>query len=143
MDGEAHERGETLYAPDENARLYPPALSEGAASLLPDQTRPALVWTMEVDETGEGIEVQVRHALVRSRAKLSYEGVQRALDDGSADEVLQLLREVGTLRQEREARRGGVSLPIPEQEVSTERRRLRARSSARRCPSRAGTRRSP
>jgi exoribonuclease R len=60
----------------------------------------------------------VRHALVRSRAKLSYEGVQRALDDESADDVLQLLREVGTLRQEREARRGGVSLPIPEQEVS-------------------------
>ena len=118
VDGEAHERGETLYAPDGNARLYPPALSESAASLLPDQTRPALVWTMEVDETGEGVEVHVRHALVRSRAKLSYESVQRALDDGSADEVLQLLREVGTLRQAREARRGGVSLPIPEQEVS-------------------------
>jgi exoribonuclease R len=117
MDAEAHERGETLYAPDGNARLYPPALSEGAASLLPDQTRPALVWTMEVDETGEGIEVDVRRALVRSRAKLTYEGVQRALDDGSADEGLQLLREVGTLRQQREVRRGGVTLPIPEQQV--------------------------
>ena len=43
MDVEAHERGETLYAPDENARLYPPVLSEGAASLLPDETRPAVV----------------------------------------------------------------------------------------------------
>ena len=117
-DTEAHERGETLYAPDGNARLYPPELSEGAASLLPDQTRPALVWTMDVDETGEGIEVHVRRSLVRSRAKLSYEGVQRALDDGSADEVLVLLREVGTLRQEREVRRGGVSLQLPEQEVT-------------------------
>ena len=117
MDAEAHRRGETLYAPDANARLYPPALSEGAASLLPDQTRPALVWTMEVDETGEGIEVDVHRALVRSRAKLSYEDVQTALDDGSADEVLQLLREVGTLRQQREARRGGVSLAVPEQQV--------------------------
>ena len=118
MDAEAHTRGETLYAPDGNARLYPPELSEGAASLLPDQTRPALVWTMDVDETGEGIEVHVRRALVRSRAKLSYEGVQRSLDDGSADEVLVLLREVGTLRQEREVRRGGVSLQLPEQEVA-------------------------
>ncbi len=118
MDVEAHRRGETLYAPDEKARLYPPQLSEGAASLLPDQDRPALVWTMEVDETGEGIEVDVRRALVRSRAKLSYEGAQRSLDDGSADEVILLLREVGTKRQEREARRGGVSLPLPEQEVT-------------------------
>jgi exoribonuclease R len=117
-DVEAHARGETLYAPDGNARLYPPQLSEGAASLLPDQTRPAVVWTMEVDESGEGTRVDVRRALVRSRAKLSYEGVQHALDDGSADETLVLLREVGTLRQEREVRRGGVSLQVPEQEVA-------------------------
>ncbi|MBA3566386.1 MAG: RNB domain-containing ribonuclease, partial [Actinobacteria bacterium] len=117
MDNEAHERGQTLYAPDGNTRLYPPQISEGAASLLPDETRPALVWDMQVDDTGEGIEVVVRRALVRSREKLDYASVQRSLDDGTASESLQLLREVGTLRQEREARRGGITLPIPEQEV--------------------------
>ena len=117
MDREAHERGQTLYAPDDKARLYPAQISEGAGSLLPDETRPALVWDMDVDGTGEGIEVAVRRALVRSRAKLDYASVQRSLDDGTAQESLQLLREVGTLRQEREARRGGITLPIPEQEV--------------------------
>ena len=117
MDVEAHTRGQTLYAPDGNARLYPPQLSEGAGSLLPGETRPALVWTMDVDPTGEGIAVTVARALVRSREKLSYEGVQRALEDRTASESLQLLREVGQLRQEREARRGGISLPLPEQEV--------------------------
>ena len=117
MDQEAQRRGQTLYAPDGNALLYPPHLSEGVGSLLPHETHPALVWTMEVDETGEGVRVHVRRALVRSRAKLDYPSVQRSLDDGSADELVQLLREVGTLRQEREARRGGVSIPIPEQVV--------------------------
>ncbi|HET7515643.1 MAG TPA: RNB domain-containing ribonuclease [Gaiella sp.] len=119
LDEEAHRRGVTLYAPDGNARLYPPELSEGAASLLPGELRPALVWTMDVDETGEGTDVHVRKARVRSRKKLDYGGVQQALDDGSADEVLRLLREVGILRQQREARRGGVSLQLPEQEVVT------------------------
>ena len=118
LDVEAHQRGETLYAPDENARLYPPVLSEGAASLLPDQTRPAVVWTMDVDETGEGVDVNVRHALVRSRAKLDYVSAQQALDGGTADEQLRLLREVGLLRQQREVRRGGVSLAIPEQVIT-------------------------
>ena len=118
LDVEAHQRGETLYAPDENARLYPPVLSEGAASLLPDQTRPAVVWTMDVDETGEGVDVNVRHALVRSRAKLDYVTAQQALDGGTADEQLRLLREVGLLRQQREIRRGGVSLAIPEQVIT-------------------------
>ena len=104
--------------PDENARLYPPALSEGAGSLLPGETRPALVWTMQVDAGGEGVGVDVRRALVRSREKLDYAGVQRSLEDGSASEPLQLLREVGLLRQERERRRGGIDLRIPEQEVA-------------------------
>ena len=117
MDVEAHARGQTLYAPDGNARLYPPQLSEGAGSLLPGETRPAVLWTMDVDAGGEGVAVDVRRAVVRSREKLDYEGVQRSLDDGTAAEPLQLLREVGLLRQERETRRGGIQLPIPEQEV--------------------------
>ena len=118
MDVEAHRRGQTLYAPDEDARLYPPALSEGAGSLLPGETRPALVWTMQLDAGGEGVDVDVRRALVRSREKLDYAGVQRSLEDDSASEPLRLLREVGLLRQERERRRGGIDLRIPEQEVT-------------------------
>jgi len=120
MDQEAQLRGQTLYAPDADARLYPPQLSEAAGSLLPDQVRPALVWTMSVDSEGEGVEVDVRRALVRSRQKLDYDGVQRSLDDGTAMESLLLLREVGLLRQKREERRGGINLPIPEQQVDKE-----------------------
>lgn len=119
MDLEAQARGQTLYAPDGNARLYPPVLCEGAGSLLPDDVRPALVWTFELDATGEVVEVALCRALVRSREKLDYAGVQRSLDEGSADESLQLLREVGLLRQEREKRLGGIDLPIPDQEVDT------------------------
>ena len=39
------------------------------------------------------------------------------MDAGKADERLQLLAEVGKLRMALEVERGGVSLPIPEQEV--------------------------
>ncbi len=120
MDEEAHRRGQTLYAPDADARLYPPQLSEGAASLLPDQVRPALLWTMDLDATGEGVNVEVRRALVRSREQLDYDAVQRSLDLGAASESLQLLREVGLLRQQREERLGGINLSIPEQTVELE-----------------------
>ena len=119
VDAEARRRGETLYAPDRRTPLHPPELSEGAASLLPDQVRPALLWTIAVDSSGEGTEVDVRRALVRSRAKLDYAGVQEDLDAGTASSSLQLLREVGLLREARERERGGVNLPIPDQEVVT------------------------
>ena len=117
VDLEAHARGETLYAPDHRVPLYPPVLSEGAASLLPGELRPALLWTIDLDASGEGTRVDVVRAKVRSRARCDYEAVQQQLDDGSADEVFTLLREVGELRLHREAERGGVSLPLPEQEV--------------------------
>ncbi|QNE21871.1 RNB domain-containing ribonuclease [Kribbella qitaiheensis] len=119
IDVEARKRGETLYAPDKRTSLHPPELSEGAASLLPDQVRPALLWTIQVDASGEGTDVNCKRALVKSRAKLNYAGVQQDLDAGTASESLQLLREVGKLREQRELERGGVNLPIPDQEVVT------------------------
>ena len=117
IDLEAHERGETLYGADSKIPLHPKVISEDAGSLLPDQVRPALLWTIQVDNTGEGTDVFVERARVRSTAKLTYDEAQRAIDDGSAGESLQLLKEIGELRVERDALRGGVSLPLPEQEV--------------------------
>ena len=117
VDLEANRRGETLYGADSKVPLHPKSLSEGAASLLPDQVRPALLWTMTLDASGEGTDVTVERALVRSRAQLDYAGVQTAIDDATAPESLMLLKEVGELRLRREAARGGVSLPLPEQEI--------------------------
>ena len=117
IDAEAHRRGETLYGADRKIPLHPPTLSEEAASLLPDGPRPALLWTVDLDADGAQTAVRVERAMVRSRAKLSYAGVQADLDAGKADEVVTLLSEVGRLRLEQEAARGGVSLPLPDQEV--------------------------
>ena len=117
LDAEARARGATLYAPDGRIPLYPPALSEGAGSLLPGVDRPAVLWTVDLDGGVEPDAVTVERATVRSRAQLDYPSVQRALDDGTADESLALLREIGEARLAREAGRGGVSLPSLAQEV--------------------------
>ncbi|HEX6246645.1 MAG TPA: RNB domain-containing ribonuclease [Nocardioidaceae bacterium] len=117
VDVEANRRGETLYGAESKVPLHPTVLSEEAASLLPDQVRPALVWSIRVDAAGEGTDARVERALVRSRAKLDYDTVQREVDAGTADEVFRLLREVGELRMHREAERGGISLPLPDQEI--------------------------
>ena len=120
VDQESRRRGQTLYGADSKVPLHPTVLSEDAASLLPDQVRPALIWTLKLDADGSRTDVEVVRARVRSRAKLDYPSAQRALDDGTAGESLRLLKEVGLLRQRREADRGGISLPLPEQEVDIE-----------------------
>ena len=117
VDLEARRRGQTFYGADSKIPLHPKVLSEDAASLLPDVVRPALLWTIRVDAGGEGTDIHVERARVRSRAKLDYAGVQPLIDDGGADESLQLLRELGEKRLAREAARGGIDLPMPEQEI--------------------------
>lgn len=72
LDAEVHRRVTTLYFPDGKVPLHPACLSEGAASLLPDHTCPAVLWTLDLDADGRTETVDVRRALVRSRAKLNY-----------------------------------------------------------------------
>ncbi|MCX5047789.1 MULTISPECIES: RNB domain-containing ribonuclease [unclassified Streptomyces] len=117
LDAEAHRRVATLYFPDEKIPLHPAPLSEGAASLLPDQVRPAVLWTIDLDAEGRTGAVDVRRALVRSRAKIDYTGVQRQIDQKTAEEPLALLAEIGQARQRLEVERGGISLNVPEQEI--------------------------
>jgi len=117
LDAEAHRRGLTLYAPDRNVGLHPDVLSAGAASLLPAQVRPALVWSLDLDGSGDLVAVDVQRARVRSRRQLSYPEAQGLLDTGGADDAFALLAEVGRLRQELAVARGAVHLPTPEQEV--------------------------
>lgn len=114
LDRESRVRGQTLYSPDLRTPLYPPSLSEGAASLLPDQLRPAVLWKLTLDAAGTVTATDVRRAKVRSRAQLTYEQAQA---DSGGIETLTLLREVGRLRQAIELERGGIRLDVPEQEV--------------------------
>lgn len=120
IDNEANERGATLYMPDGRAPLHPVVISEGRASLLPGEDRPALLWTIDLDSSGEQVAVDVRRAVVRSRARFTYAEVQRSLDADTAAELFVLLREVGRLREERAVERGAVWLPTAEQTVVEE-----------------------
>lgn len=115
IDGEAWTRGETTYLPDGKAGLYPPVLAEGAASLLPDGVRPAVIFTTRVAADGGVTLDGAERALVRSRAKLAYDGVAAAdLPAGFTD----LARRI----EAAEDRRGAARVDPPEQEVDEDER---------------------
>ncbi|WP_424467993.1 RNB domain-containing ribonuclease [Pseudoclavibacter helvolus] len=118
LDAETHRRALTVYGPDGRFGLHAAVLSEGAASLLPDVDRPAVVWRMRLDASGELLEnIDVRRSIVRSRGQLDYPSVQRQLDDGTADELIRLLAEIGQLRIDAQFARGGATLEAPDQEI--------------------------
>ena len=123
LDVELRRRGETIYAPDAATPLHPEVLSHGAASLLEDMDRPACLWTIDLDARGEVLSARVERALVRSRARLTYDQVQAAIDEAGSlppsapADLPGLLSEIGRLRLEREAARGGISMTTPEQVI--------------------------
>lgn len=117
LEHESFRRGQTIYLPDEPARLHPEEISEGAASLLPDADRPAVLWTFDLDSSGEVVRSNVERAVVRSRACLDYDGVQQDLEKGELHPSIALLPDVGKLRQASAFRRSAVNLRLPSQRV--------------------------
>lgn len=117
VDVEARLRGETLYLPDGRVPLHPPVLSEGAASLLPGEVRPAVLWRIEVSAEGAIEAVRLERATVRSRSRHTYVELQAALDAGTASEGARLLPDLGAARQARARREGAIELGLPSQEV--------------------------
>lgn len=117
LDEETRLRGQTLYCPDRRIGLHPPVLSENAASLLPDQVRPAALWQLRLDPTGALLEASVRRTKVRSVAQLDYVSTQQAFDAGRPHPSLALLSEVGPLRLRIAAERHAINLNLPEQVV--------------------------
>ena len=117
LDDETQTRGETLYFPDGRVPLHPPQLSEGAASLLPGQLRPAVLWRITLDDKGNVVRVDVRRARVKSREQWDYASLQDAIVDGQAPDAARLLPAVGRLRLARARERHAINLDLPEQEV--------------------------
>jgi exoribonuclease R len=110
LDTEAWKRGATMYLPDGKASLYPPVLSEHAASLLPGGPRPAIVLSVRIAPDGAVRLDGATRALIRNRAKLAYETVTEAeLPAGFA--------EFSRRMWAAEERRGAARVDPPEQEV--------------------------
>ena len=118
LDREAWARGTSFYLPDGKVNLYPPELSEGAASLLPDGPRPAVVFTVRLDSEGTPSLDGVERAIVRSRAKLAYDSV-------TADQLPAAVPEFAVRMAAAEQRRGAARVDPPEQEVSRDGGRYR------------------
>jgi len=131
IDAEAWRRGVTFYLPDSRAGLHPPQLAEGAASLLADVERPAVIFVVRVGSDGAVHLDGAERAVIRSRAQLAYATV----------EVSQLPAGFGELARRIEASesaRGGDRIDTPEQEVERVGGEYRLRFRPRRAVERQG-----
>ena len=118
LDRTAWERGNSVYFPDRVVPMLPEALSNGWCSLRPHEDRGCLFVEMRVDSAGRKTAHRFGRGLMRSAARLTYEQVQVAHDEG-ADLALPLPALYAAFRALLAARqaRGTLDLDLPERRV--------------------------
>lgn len=124
MDMEARKRGNSVYLPDRVVPMLPEKISNNLCSLRPDEDRPSLVVQMTIDKHGKTKKHEFFRALIRSKARLSYQQAQLAFD-GAPDEdclpiyetVLQPLWQAYLLMAKARDNRQPLALDLPERKV--------------------------
>ncbi len=79
LDREARLRGNSVYLPDMVIPMLPEALSNGLCSLKPDEIRGCLVADMTIDANGQKTSHRIYRALMRSKARLTYDEVEAVI----------------------------------------------------------------
>jgi len=114
LDDDARERGTSVYFPRRVIPMLPEKISNGLCSLNPEVDRLAMVCEMVITPKGVVARYEFYPAVIRSRARLTYNQVWEWLSSGSAPAYLQTLYEVyGRLAEERR-RRGAIDFETVE-----------------------------
>ncbi len=123
LDVEARKRGTSVYFPNRVIPMLPPRLSEDLCSLRPQEERHVLVCEMRLGARGAMQDYQFYPARIRSRARLIYRDVHRAVfrnDAGAREQLGECVPELENLlalyRRLRAARkrRGALDIDNPE-----------------------------
>ncbi|MEK7802238.1 MAG: VacB/RNase II family 3'-5' exoribonuclease, partial [Pseudomonadota bacterium] len=124
LDKEAYLRGNSTYFPDRVLPMLPEGLSNDLCSLRPHEPRATLAVHMWINENGKLLRHKFVRGLMQSRARLTYEQVQEAVD-GRPDEitaplmqsVINPLYTAWKILDKARIQRGALDLDIPERKI--------------------------
>ncbi|HXZ38097.1 MAG TPA: ribonuclease catalytic domain-containing protein [Thermodesulfobacteriota bacterium] len=118
---EAMARAISIYLPDQRIPMIPPALSEGACSLIVGEKRRALSFLVRVDRGGKVLDSKIVPSIIQVERRLSYEQVDQLLEE--MEEELSLLKQVSEHLGRRRMELGAFFLPRPERVIRVTRDR--------------------
>jgi len=125
LDLEAQERGTSVYFPQMVVPMLPEELANGFCSLNPGVDRLAVVVRLEYNRQGQRRNCQFVRAVIRSRARLTYDEVESILQGDrrvrqARRGLVRMLTQMADLCRQLQAQRrqrGCLLLSIPEAEV--------------------------
>ncbi len=123
-DREALKRGNSVYLVDRVIPMLPERLCNDLCSLKPNRNRLTLSCLLELDPEGELVKYQIVESVIKSKAKLDYDEVQRFFDDGKSSAQLKGLeddlwemKKLSRKLLEKRITRGGLDFDLPEAKV--------------------------
>jgi ribonuclease R len=128
IDDEAQARCTSIYLPDRVIPMLPHEISSNLASLVPKKDRLCLAVDITLDATGRVTHHRYIEGIMRSTAKLTYEGVADALGlttEGGVKQpaarervpMLQALLDLSRILRQRRLERGALDFDLPEPRV--------------------------
>ena len=106
IDKEAAKRATSVYLVDRTIPMLPERLCNFICSLRPDEEKLAYSVIFEMNEKAEVKNYRIRHTVIKSNRRFTYEEAQQIIKTGEGDykeEVLQLNRLAQILREKRMA----------------------------------------
>lgn len=127
LDAEAYKRGNSVYFPDRVVPMLPEALSNGWCSLMPHEERPCIAAHMWIDGQGNLSRHKFVRALMKSKARTTYEQIQEAADGRPnkltrplIDDIITPLYGAYQCLLEARAGRGVLELDLPEKKIEVD-----------------------
>ena len=126
LDLEACQRGTSIYFPDRVIPMLPEYLSNGICSLNPDQDRNCLICDMQINATHQIASYVFYQAVIRSKARMTYEQVEEILtppqDDSkvkghSLSAGIQNLKRVAEGLESNRMEEGLIAFDFPEADI--------------------------
>ena len=128
LDQEAYRRGTSVYYPGHVVPMLPFALSHGICSLNPDVDRLTFSALMEVDKDGRRYGAKFAKSVIRSKARMTYNKVNKILagDEALREEYAFLVQTAEKMNElahalyKRRIERGALELDIPEAQITVD-----------------------
>ena len=130
LDGEAYNRGTSVYFPDRVLPMLPRALSNGACSLNEGEDRYALSCVMTITPDGERIKSEIFESVINSNHRTTYKEITALIegDEGAAEKYPDLItmcrdmKELCEALSSRRERLGNIDLSVKEAHISLDER---------------------
>ena len=117
LDLEALHRGTSVYFPNKAVPMFPEALSNWMASLVPDEDRLTITAKLSFDRNGRPRRPAFYPSVIRSKRRYTYTEVRDLLQRKDCPRHLKWMEELAILLNKRRIQRGSLDFDLPEPKI--------------------------